>query len=321
MTKGVGETIDGMSRRQQQYQNVPWGLLVGAGALVVIAAVAFLIRSRITASADPMVGGAPAGSAALDSLLGGAAPSGDTPSSVPREQILGKALLPDAIAAARPQMQNTIGRLDGGSALLALWASRHLTWAGLEALPETSPALFRKDPEAERGNRLCMSGTVREIRAEKTLAARLADDRALPLIIRPTTTTATPPPPPASGSESTGAASGASDTLSDADAVIPDDGKVFIGVIEAKSEGGSEQRIGKGSSANDQPLVVEIIAVRSSGSLVDGSEARVCGILTGVNLAAPSHISPTEVTEHRLVGMFDLPQNRSATNEVATHGD
>jgi hypothetical protein len=319
MRKGVGETIDGMSRRQQQYQNVPWGLLIGAGALVVIVAAVFLIRSRITASADPVVA-APAGSAALDSLLsGGAAPLGDSPASVPREQILGKALIPDAIAAARPLMKNTIGRLDGGSALLALWASRHLTWAGLEALPETSPALFRKDPEAERGKRLCMSGTVREIRAEKSLAARLVDDRPLPLITRPTTTTTTAAPPPPSSTDSVGATPASGDSLSDADTVIPDDGKVFFGVIEAKSDGGSEQRIGKGSVASEQPLVVEIIAVRSSGSLVDGSEARVCGILTGVNLAAPSRISPTEVTEHRLVGMFDLPQNRSATNEVAAH--
>jgi hypothetical protein len=318
MAKGVGETIGRMSRRR--YQNVPWGLLIGGGALVAAIAAFFLIRSHVTASADPVLAPAPAGSAALDSLLsGGSAPSRDTPPSAPREQMLGKALLPDAIAAARPQMKNTIGRLDPGSVLLSLWASRHLTWAALEALPETSRALFRKDPEAERGKRLCMAGTVREIRAEKSLAARMVDDRPLPLIVRPTMTPTTSTPP--STSDSSGVALGSPDSLSDVDAVIPDDGKVFIAVVEAKSEGGSEQRIGKGSAASDQPLVVEVVAVRSTGSLVDGSEARVCGILTGVNLALASRISPTEVTEHRLVGMFDLPQNRSATNEVATHGE
>jgi hypothetical protein len=234
-------------------------------------------------------------------------------------QVLAKASLPDAIAVERPQMTNTVGKLDVGSALLALWASKNLGWEALEAIPETSPALFRKDPDAERGKRFCMSGTILQIRAEKNLAGRVQDDRALPLIARPSVGMgAGIPVDPGTPSAPTDSASAGAGIIPDllaanVDLTVPDDGKVYVAILQAKpetsTEGGRTLR-----NATKDLLVAEVIAVKSSGTLVDGSEARACGVLTGVTLPA-ADVGPSvqgDVTEHRIVGMFDLPENRGS---------
>jgi hypothetical protein len=310
------------SRRPRTF---PVGL-VAVGALGVVVLGGFLaVRARSQEpSADPSTAAAPSGVAALEALLespAGSAASGESdPSKV---HILSKTSLTDAIAVARPMMSNTVGRLDVGSALLAMWSSKNLSWRALEALPETSPALFKKDPDAERGGRLCVSGTVLEIRAEKTLSNRLLENRALPLIDR-----AAPAQPqqPSDSTRPLGVAS-AGGLLPTADPLqyqgvdftIPDGGKVYIATIQAKSDAASEAARGK---ARDS-LFVEIIAVKSSGTLVDGSDARACGVLTGVTVppaggSAALGSSPV----HRVVGMFDLPPNR-ATGGVeitAQHG-
>ncbi|HEX3598280.1 MAG TPA: hypothetical protein VHU80_24400, partial [Polyangiaceae bacterium] len=155
---------------------------------VILVGGLLVLRSRGQATmADPSIAAGSSSAAELEALL--AAPAGSTgfegEADPAKSKILSKTSLEEAIAVARPMMSNTVGRLDVGSAQLAMWASKSLSWQALEALPETSPALFKKDPDAERGRRFCMSGTVLEIRAEKSLTNRLVEDKSLPLIEQP----------------------------------------------------------------------------------------------------------------------------------------
>jgi hypothetical protein len=261
---------------------------------------------------------------ALEALLEAPAGSAGVGESDPSKvHILSKTSITEAITAARPLMSNAVGRLDLGSALLAVWASKNLSWRELEALPETSPALFKKDPDAERGKRLCVAGTVLEIRAEKTLANRLIEDRALPLIERAPPSQGSPPPDPAfprpEGAPSGGAPLSAIDLSpsQSADVVLPEGAKVYFATIQSKLEGASEAPRGRAQDS----LFVEIIAVKSTGSLVDGSDAKVCGILTGVTVppaGASTSVAVDTTPVHRLVGMFDLPQNRATTGVEVT---
>ena len=54
--------------------------------------------------------------------------------------------------------------------------------------------------------------------------------------------------------------------------------------------------------------IFRFVTVGSSGDLVEGSQARLCGVVTGTN----SYSNSAGGTTHgvQLVGMFDLPENR-----------
>ncbi|HVU01409.1 MAG TPA: hypothetical protein VHE30_06640 [Polyangiaceae bacterium] len=311
---------------ERRKSSLPKGVVIGGAAVVALAGALLAFRGRGG-------GDAPAGSAAsadsatpsLEALLAGSAALGDAPPTAPaRADLLKKASVTEAISVTRPLMTNTAGRLDPGSALLAIWASDHLTWDALSALPETSPALFRKDPEAERGRRLCMSGVIVEIRAEKSLAGRLLDDHASPLIARPASTIGSEnEPAPIDSAAAPSSAFAAPDLgVTAGDWTIQNDGKVFVAVLKEKPEPppeGSSRELRR--MPEKDPLVVEVLAVKSSGALVDGSEARACGILTGVTQAATSSSQVgADVTIHRIVGMFDLPQNHAGPPEIAHQG-
>lgn len=328
MRRLLGETTSAMAQRHSR--SIPRGLLVAVSAAVVVLGTALVVHSRFT---DSSPGASPSGSASgetsLEALLAASATPEQVDPSQPKGQILGKTSLADALAVATPLMANTASRLDPGSALLSLWAAEHLTWNALEALPETTPALFRKDPDAERGKRFCMTGSIVEIRAEKTLAGRLTEDRAVPLIERPTMGAGgimgsdTPTVPADSSAPPLLTAPLLPDSMSmGGDWTIAGGGKVYVAIIKEKPEPSPEPagHEARRAAPPKDPLVVEIIAVRSTGSLVDGSDARACGVLTGVTLAAPGASSAlTDVTEHRIVGMFDLPENH-ANFEVPHHG-
>jgi hypothetical protein len=317
-------------------RGTPWTLIIaGAVGLVILGGFLFLRMRAQEANAEA---GAAAGSASsvaeLEALLDSPAGSAAVGADPGKNHILSKTSLPDAIEAARPLMNNTVGRLDVGSALLAMWASKNLSWQALEALPETTPALFKKDPDAERGRRLCMSGTVLEIRAEKTMAGRLVEDKALPLIEQPSsapTALNSDSPGPSYGSQDSLAAASASNApaldpllMQGMDFAVPNGGKVFFATLQSKAESPPE------GNRQTRPLprssmFVEVIAVRSSGNLVDGSDARVCGVLTGVTVPPAGVTSAAAVDAsaiHRIVGMFDLPQNHAPNGvEVAAqHG-
>lgn len=283
------------------------------GAVAAVLAVGFLgyLRSAYgpsvgpdgSASASPSALAAPLGSG----LLGGSAVASPA-------QIMSQPSLDKAIATAKPEMDDTLDKLDEGSALLTLWASKYLGWDDLTALPETSPALFRKDPAAERGRRMCATGTITEIRAETTLARRLLSDHAAPL----PNVTATPPGGAVQiggdlslGGTDAGALGDAGPLLNGAlgtsapDPWVVPGGKVFFTVLTVA---GHDEK-GNPSDAGP-PFTISAIAVRNTDKLVEGSTGRVCGILTGVNEI--SRKDGTNVLSHRIVGMFDLPENHQS---------
>lgn len=307
------ETTAEMPRRRPLDNKV----LLSALAVFGLAGAGFLFVRNEKGPRDALIAPALPGSVIPEAVaLPSAAPESPPAAAArpaPRPTLLDEKSLAEATELARPFMQNTVGKLDEGSALLALWATEHLTWTDLEAVTETSPALFRKDPEAERGKRLCFSGTIQEIRAERSLASRLIEDRSLPLIQRSTRATEQAPSPASSADKA------ATSVLSGPAAaserwVIPNDGKVFVAAIQARPPEPNDVERAIRTSANDRSgPVVQIIAVRSTGNLVDGSPARVCGILTGVTLP-PTGVGWGDRTSpvHRLVGMFDLPENHTA---------
>jgi hypothetical protein len=225
---------------------------------------------------------------------------------------VGAAAMPSSLAAeisaARPLISDTNGSLDRGTASLALWASTNLTWSDLKALTPTSPALFRKDPEQERGRSICIDGVIQEIRAEKNLSRRLISDRAEPLVDGNTGPGAGSlvnggPGAHAGNADPNRADAGAIPRLlltgsDDADWAVPA-GKVFFATIVEPDHSKTEE-----ARLKTKPFIVEAIAVKSTGSLVDGDSARFCGILTGIVLTG------NELRlEHRAVGMFELPEN------------
>lgn len=55
--------------------------------------------------------------------------------------------------------------------------------------------------------------------------------------------------------------------------------------------------------------VVNFLAARSTGELVDGDRARFCGVVTG--LYAFSNVSGGQTKSVQMAGMFDLPANRA----------
>ena len=336
MATRPGETMPAMSSRRSR--STPWTLIVVGGVGIVIVAGFLILRARSPEpTADPSLAGSGSAVSELQALLDSPAGSATSAVDPSKSHVLSKTSLGDAIEAARPLMSNTIGRLDVGSALLAMWASKNLSWQALDALPETTPALYKRDPDSERGHKFCLAGTVLEIRAEKTLSNRLVEDKAIPLIDHSSNNQGDNSGGPSyyrgeqgtsySGADSLATASPSASANSDIlllqgmDFTIPDGGKVYFATIQSKPEAmpeGSKQKL-----APRDATFVEIIAVRSSGNIVDGSDARVCGILTGVTVPPSGSTTPAgldSATLHRIVGMFDLPQNRVAPETQAQHG-
>lgn len=288
------------------------GIVVTAGMLLAGAFAILRTRGRDAGTAP----GAASAEHVLEGLLSGAPEPSSSATGGAGKRVPDGASLKEAIEFARPHMTNSVGRLDIGTALLALWASQHLEWDSLQSLTETSPALFRKDPEAERGKRLCASGVISEIRAEKTLARRLGEDRPEPLIERPTSTvpnSLSALSPPLANSAAPAPELEIDPWLSE-DWSVPGGGKLFFATLVVRPPGAATEPQGHPTpSALKDQLVVEVVATKSSGSLVDGSEATVCGILTGVALPAAGAAPPSlgETPQHRIVGLFDLPENRA----------
>lgn len=65
-------------------------------------------------------------------------------------------------------MVDSDDEMDGGTALLGVWASRSMEWSDVAvATAETSYALVQKDSATERGKRLCVSGMIVEIHVDR----------------------------------------------------------------------------------------------------------------------------------------------------------
>jgi len=297
-------------------RNLTW---VAVGALVVVgvavAGIHYTGNGTSTAAAAASSAADDLAALALPPPAGSLAPPAPTPANGGTP-----ASLPAEIAAVRPLISDTNGPLDRGTASLALWASANLSWPALKALPNTSPALFRKDPDEERGRLICIDGVIQEIRAEKNLSRRLVSDRAAPLVdpsnsgsLAGTRSGVELSPAAASGpgGEANRADGGEAARLllagsDDADWTVPG-GKVFFATIVEPDHSKSEE-----ARLKAKPFIVEALAVKSTGALVDGDSARFCGVLTGVVLSGSE-----QKLEHRAVGMFDLPENTGTPARAA----
>lgn len=156
----------------------------------------------------------------------------------PKTEMRAKDTLPEAIAYAKPLMEDTRNDLDKGTVLLVDWLARKPSWGAINALPETSVAKVLKDSDAERGKRICAGGTVVQIASDKI------------------------------------------------------DGK----------------KIFNGTFMTGDVKYIAYFAVASTGSLVERSPGKFCGVVTGTH----SYSNTGGGTTHaiRVVGMFDLPENR-----------
>ena len=77
-----------------------------------------------------------------------------------------------AIARARPLMVDGADGSSAGTLVLLGWSSRHLRWDDVAVDPdETSYELVQKDPDGQRGKRLCVSGTIAAMNPVRTDAA------------------------------------------------------------------------------------------------------------------------------------------------------
>lgn len=84
-----------------------------------------------------------------------------------------KATLADALAYAKPKIEDATDDWDRGTYLLGEWLSSHGSWATVAALPETSSPKISKDAEGETGKRFCMTGTVTTIKAFRGSDAKM----------------------------------------------------------------------------------------------------------------------------------------------------
>lgn len=79
------------------------------------------------------------------------------------------ATLVEAINAYKPSMSDithaSSDEYSEGVLSLARWSAGHLQWAELNSLPTGSFALTMKDPNTQRGKKICMSGIALQIAA------------------------------------------------------------------------------------------------------------------------------------------------------------
>jgi hypothetical protein len=148
------------------------GYLLGGAAIYVFMAIMIVSYARrpkettahpktATSKPTPSVPTAPAPSPAAPS------PAVATPSPAaedPATRIVALATWADAIAMAKPEMQDTTDKISPGAKLLATYAAaKSLKWSEVDVKPQTSYGRVMKDADQERGKPLCETGTLREI--------------------------------------------------------------------------------------------------------------------------------------------------------------
>ena len=91
------------------------------------------------------------------------------PAETPFQKLSKLQTYDEAVAFTKPMMEDSVNKMDDGTALLALWAAKNLQWRDVAvAKNETTFAAAMKDPDEARGKRLCVSGSLVQIEVEKT---------------------------------------------------------------------------------------------------------------------------------------------------------
>lgn len=104
----------------------------------------------------------------------------------PRDVIMTKKTVAEALTVARPHMVDEFDKSSQGTVLLGAWAAKHLQWRDVVvAKDETSHARVQKDVLNELGKRLCTRGTIVQINtvriAEGTIYVGLLANNAMNL--------------------------------------------------------------------------------------------------------------------------------------------
>lgn len=114
-----------------------------------------------------------------------ATPPAATPRLVP-DAAPSPSLAPDlatAIAQAKPSFLDSVDPLAGGATLLAQYAGTRMRWSELGGVPETTIGHVLRDPDVERGKRLCATGTIdhierRDVDGRKVYVGRMTTANA-----------------------------------------------------------------------------------------------------------------------------------------------
>ena len=86
----------------------------------------------------------------------------------PAEKMQNMDSIGEAIKMAKPMMSDTVNDVSPGASLFTIWAASKMKWSDLIGLPTTKFKLVMKDPDEERGKKICVKGKIIEIHAEKT---------------------------------------------------------------------------------------------------------------------------------------------------------
>lgn len=75
----------------------------------------------------------------------------------------GAKTLEDAVSITKPFFSDTRDDTSPGAAIFGAWSADNMDWGELNKLSKTTRALVFKDPDAERGKRICVRGSIVEI--------------------------------------------------------------------------------------------------------------------------------------------------------------
>ncbi len=132
-----------------------WSAIVAATALLVACGKPETKDTSAPAAAEPAEATA-------------AAPAAESPKSI-ADILNSKTTLNEALSLTKPGMTDSSdGSLSIGGQQLAFWGIEHMKWSEIQALESTKHAVVQKDPDAVRGKKICTSGSVIEITADKT---------------------------------------------------------------------------------------------------------------------------------------------------------
>jgi hypothetical protein len=96
-------------------------------------------------------------------------PTPPAPKPSPVSELLEKQTLAEAVEYLKPKMTDTFNSFPEAAGYLAIWVNQHgFKWKDLANFEETRFGKVLKDPDAERGKRICMAGSIVEIAADKT---------------------------------------------------------------------------------------------------------------------------------------------------------
>lgn len=129
------------------------------------------LRAQIGGPAAPVPGPAPS-LGAVGRPAAATPPSAAPAAANEGQEFLARlhraATLDEALRLALPLMDDTLNKESDGAVMLALWASDHMKWADVAvAKNETSIAKILKDSDANRGKRMCLSGSIIQIAKQR----------------------------------------------------------------------------------------------------------------------------------------------------------